>query len=454
MAIEKTNVSGGWLLRRAIRSIAFGLLFIVLILVALTVSVKCCDTPAAKDYSIYWPKDLSYAAADSIALALVSQMSLDEKLDQMSGDASWIGFLRSGVSIALFKKFPPFHAGENERLHIPPFTFSDGPRGVTIASATTFPVAMARGATWDKTLEQRVGNVIGTEVRAAGANYFGGVCINLLRHPAWGRAQETFGEDPWHVGQMGVSLVKGVQKHNVMACAKHFALNSIEDSRFHVNVTADERTLREVYLPHFEMVVKEGNVASVMSAYNKVRGEYCSENEYLLNAVLRDDWLFKGFVSSDWLWGLHDEGKGILAGLDVEMPLQQRYSRKNIQKLLDIKTISIAQIDDIVRRVVRTKLLYITKTDQQAYPETLLANEAHQQLALEVAEKIMVLLKNKNNLLPLAADQIKTLAVIGALAKEENTGDKGSSHTNPPHAITILEGLQQFSNGAFKVNLS
>jgi beta-glucosidase-like glycosyl hydrolase len=123
--------------------------------------------------------------------------------------------------------------------------------------------------------------------------------------------------------------------------------------------------------------------------------------------VLRDEWLFKGFVTSDWLWGLHDGAKGIIAGLDVEMPLSQRYRKKKIQKLLDAKTISMAQIDEIVRRVVRTKLLYITKTDPQVYPKTLLAHAAHQQLALEVAEKSMVLLKNKNNLLPLAADQIK-----------------------------------------------
>jgi beta-glucosidase len=150
---------------------------------------------------------------------------------------------------------------------------------------------------------------MGAEVRAAGANYFGGVCLNLLRHPAWGRAQETYGEDPWHVGQMGISLIQGVQYHNVMACAKHFALNSIEVSRFNVDVTVEERTLREVYLPHFEMAVKKGKVASIMSAYNKVRGEYCGENEYLLTNVLRDDWDFKGFVSSDWLWGLHDSAR-------------------------------------------------------------------------------------------------------------------------------------------------
>ena len=428
------------------------LIFLMLFFLGfLMLSVTFCKAQTSKDYSIYWAKDLNYETTDSIALSLVSQMTLEEKLDQMSGEASLFEFLRAGVSILFFKRFPLFYSGENERLHIPPFTFTDGPRGVTVAEGTTFPVAMARGATWDKALEQRVGNAIGTEVRAAGANYFGGVCINLLRHPAWGRAQETFGEDPWHVGHMGIALIQGVQSNNVMACAKHFALNSIEVSRFNVNVTADERTLREVYLPQFEMAVKKADVASIMSAYNKVRDEFCGENEYLLTNILRDDWHFKGFVSSDWVWGLHNAAKGINAGLDVEMPMQVRYSNKEIQNLLDANTISMAQIDEMVRRIIRTKLIYVTKRDKPEYSEALLASEAHQQLALDVAEKSMVLLKNDNNFLPLSADKIKTMAVIGPLAAKENIGDNGSSHTNPPHVVTIMEGLQQFSNGTFRV---
>ena len=141
----------------------------------------------------------------------------------------------------------PIPAGFDENLGIPGMNFSDGPRGVVVGNSTCFPVSMARGATWDLDLEERIGNAIGIEAKAQGANYFGGVCINLLRHPAWGRAQETYGEDTFHLGAFGVALIKGTQKH-IMACAKHYACNSMENMRHKIDVSIDERTLREVYL--------------------------------------------------------------------------------------------------------------------------------------------------------------------------------------------------------------
>ena len=163
----------------------------------------------------------------------------------------------------------PVPAGENLRLGIPGIRFSDGPRGVVMYHSTCFPVAMARGASWDVDLEERIGDAIGVEARAQGANYFGGVCINLLRHPAWGRAQETYGEDPHHLGEMGAALVRGVQRH-IMACIKHYACNSIERARFKVNVKVNERVLHEVYLPHFKRCVDDG-AASVMSAVQQAQ---------------------------------------------------------------------------------------------------------------------------------------------------------------------------------------
>ena len=143
------------------------------------------------------------------------------------------------------------------------------------------------------------------EMRANKTNYAATPCINLLRHPGWGRAQETYGEDPWLLGEFGLAAVEGIQSHNVMACPKHFALNSLENSRWVLNVEVDERTLREVYLPHFKKVIKEGNPASIMSAYNKVNGEYCGSNKMLLTDILREDWGFKGFISTDWMYGLY-----------------------------------------------------------------------------------------------------------------------------------------------------
>jgi beta-glucosidase len=432
-------------------SIGSLIVLIALIFGLLILSVLFYREPDASLYAEHWPKDLSYDAADELALDLVSQMSLEEKLDQMTGDVSGLYWPRVFINNMLYGKFLLTGSGENERLHIPPFIFTDGPRGVIVARGTTFPVAMARGASWDAELEKLIGDVMGKETRAAGANYFGGVCINLLRHPAWGRAQETFGEDPWLIGTMGISLTHGVQQHRVMACAKHFALNSIEFSRFKVDVSVDERALREVYLPHFKRVIQDAHSASVMSAYNQVRGEYCGHNKYLLTDILRDDWDFRGFVSSDWVAGLHDGVKGINAGMDVEMPFDQHYNMEETVQALEAGTVSIEQIDEMVRRIVRTKLMYISATDPQEYSEVLLASEPHQALSLESAEKSMVLLKNEKDNLPFNAGQIKTLAVIGELATADNLGDHGSSNTNPPFVIRILDGLQDYGEEKFEV---
>jgi beta-glucosidase len=152
-------------------------------------------------------------------------------------------------------------------------------------NSTCFPVSMACGASWDVALEERIGDAIGVEARSQGASFFGGVGINLLRHPAWGRAQETYGEDPYHLGEMGAALVRGVQRH-IMACAKHYALNRMENARFKVDVRVEERTLHEIYLPHFKRCVDQG-VAAIMSAYNKVRDEHCGHHTYLLRKILK-----------------------------------------------------------------------------------------------------------------------------------------------------------------------
>ncbi|MCG2589669.1 beta-glucosidase family protein [Rhodohalobacter sulfatireducens] len=433
-------------------AIIIGVLILIVLFLAggLILYTSVAPSPDPKSYNEYWPENLTYAEADEIAVDLVSQMTFEEKLGQMTGDMSFLDIASGLTSVLVFEKIPIVASGENERLNIPPFTFTDGPRGVVVTEATAFPVAMARGATWDRDLEFQVGDAIGKEARAAGANYFGGVCINLLRHPAWGRAQETFGEDPWHLGKMGVSLINGVQQHNVMACAKHYALNSIEESRFKVDVSVDERTLREVYLPHFKMAV-DADVASIMSAYNKVRGEFAGQNRYLLTDILRNEWNFEGFVTSDWLFGLRDGVKGVNAGLDIEMPLDQHYTPEELKPAIESGEISIDQIDEMVRRVVRTKLLYITNTDTQEYTDEILASEEHQQLALEVAEKSMVLLKNDDDFLPLSAGEIESLAVIGEIADSDHTGDRGSSGTHPPYIITMLKGLQDYSNGSFEV---
>ena len=168
--------------------------------------------------------------------------------------------------------------------------------------------------------------MVGKEIRAQGGTLWGGVCVNLLRHPSWGRAQETLGEDPYLLGELSVASVEAVQAHNVMGCAKHYALNSIEETRTKVDVRVDERTLREVYLPHFERLA-EANVASFMSAYNKVNGDYCGESRHLLREILKEEWGYRGFVMSDFFMGVYDGKKAALAGLDLEMPWTRAYGK-------------------------------------------------------------------------------------------------------------------------------
>jgi beta-glucosidase len=228
---------------------------------------------------------------DDVARAFVATLTPEERLWCLDGDAS------TGAGLAFLIGQDGYHkatfaAGVVDRLGFPGIEFADGPRGAVIGNATCFPVTMARGATWDPALEERVGEVIGCELRALGANLTGAVCVNVLRHPAWGRAQETYGEDPHHVGELGAAFTRGLQRH-VMACVKHFACNSMENARFSVDIQVDDVALHEVYVPHFRRIVDEG-VASVMSAYNSVNGEWCGQNQELLTSVLRTNGVSTG----------------------------------------------------------------------------------------------------------------------------------------------------------------
>ncbi|MHA2182734.1 MAG: glycoside hydrolase family 3 N-terminal domain-containing protein, partial [Promethearchaeota archaeon] len=380
-------------------------------------------------------KGMSVHQIDEFVEKALEEMTLEEKTYVMTGH----NFFKNVIKDRKFgaRAYP---GGGVERLKIPPFLFTDGPRGVKMAGSTCFPISMARGASWDIKLEEEIGKAIGKEVRAHGGNLFGGPCINLLRHPSWGRAQETYGEDPFHIGQFGLSLVRGVQKHNVMATVKHFAANSIEFTRMKVNVLMDERTLREVYLPHFKQCIK-GGCATVMSAYNKLRGEYCSHNKYLLRDILKKEWKFEGFVHSDWFNGVHKTLGGIQGGLDVEMPRSKYYGKGLINKVQN-KQISMDLINDAARRVIRTVLKFTTKEDPQQYESSLIACKEHIQLARKVAEKSMVLLKNESKILPLSLERTETLAIIGSLADLKNTGDHGSSNVDQQNIITPLQGFK------------
>ena len=362
---------------------------------------------------------------------LVAQMTLEEKVAQMSGD--------SGILLPEGELF--YNVPGVDRLGVPPLKMSDGPRGVAnVEGATTFPVGMARGATWDPELEQEVGAAMGRELRAAGGNVLLAPTINMLRHPSWGRSQETYGEDVHHLSRMGVAFVRGVQQY-VLANPKHYAVNSIEDTRFKVDVTIDERTLREIYLPQFRAAVLEGGAASIMSAYNSVNGQFCGENEQLLRQILKTEWGFDGFVLSDWILGTHSTVGSALHGLDLEMPVAKVYGAE-LLTAVRAGDVPESAIDEAVGRMVRKKLQH--RLDQPSgLDESVLANEEHLALAREVAAKGAVLLKNESNALPLLMSSVTRLAVVGALADRPNTGDSGSSNTKPSFVVTPLRGIEE-----------
>src|SRR5688572_12527744 len=370
------------------------------------------------------------------ARALVAAMTREEKLGCLDGDTPFWDGLIDGIQGGYYEH--PYPAAAVPRLGIPGFAFSDGPRGVVVGHATAFPVSMARGATFDPALEEEIGQAIGRELRAVGATFYGGVCVNLLRHPGWGRAQETYGEDPHHVGEMGAALARGVQRH-AMACVKHFACNSIENARFKLDVTADERALHEVYLPHFARVVRDG-VGSVMSAYNAVNGEWCGHSRRLLTEILRDEWGFDGFVVSDFQFGLRDAVASVEAGLDVEMPYVQQRAQHLPAALADGR-LSEALVGRTAERVVATLLRFAHVLDAPADPRVVACAE-HRALSRQAAVQSTVLLRNEDAFLPLDPARLRRLAVIGRLAATPNLGDGGSCNVHPPHVVTPLDGLR------------
>ena len=417
-------------------------------------------------------------ALETRARDLLGRLILAEKLGLLTGDQDFYQF-----ALAAEDKHQQRHldcAAAVPRLGLGGIRFIDGPRGVTCGRATCFPVPMARAATFDYELEERVGEAIGREARASGANLLGAPCINLLRHPAWGRAQETYGDDSGHIGEMGAAFVRGVQKH-VMACAKHFACNSAENARFQVDVRVAPEVLDTVYLPHFHRVVRGSvaagdggagdggatgsgaadggavtggaadGVAAVMSAYNSVNGEWCGQNHTLLTTILKEGWGFDGFVVSDWVFGIRDGVKAVNAGLDLEMPARLFMGDKLV-KAVERGEVPLERIDDAALRLIRQQLRFAEVGDGDYGPEVI-ACDKHRALAREVATRAIVLLRNElvdgRPVLPLAtggagggAGDLRRLAVIGNLAAVPNTGDRGSSNVTAPYVVTPLEGLR------------
>lgn len=382
---------------------------------------------------------------------LISKLTLDEKISMLHGNSK-------------------FTIGGVERLGIPEWKMSDGPHGVReeierdswdIAGwdndfSTYLPVGTALAATWNPNLAYQFGEVLGREARARGKDIILGPGVNILRTPLCGRNFEYGSEDPYLITKMVVPYIKGVQEQDVAACLKHFALNNQEFERFKVNIEVDERTMREIYLPGFKAAVVEAEVHTVMTAYNKVRGKWCSENKYLLTDILKNEWGFTGAVISDWD-GAHSTYDAAIAGLDIEMGTlvdnyKDYYFADALKKeVLDGK-ISIEVIDDKVRRILTSMFKSKVFSNERSKGEYI--SERNFAVAKNVAEEAVVLLKNKDNFLPLKENEIKTLAVIGENAIVKQAAGGGSSGIKAKYEITPLEGLKNKLGDKVKINFA
>ena len=334
---------------------------------------------------------------------LLKEMTLKEKIRMMQGHAMGVT-IKNVFTRGRYYNGEAYPAGGCKRLGIPPVLFTDGPRGIVMGKCTCFPVSMLRGATFDDELEYEVGKVMA--------------------------------KDPFLLGKMGVALTKAMQENGIIACPKHYALNSIEDLRFSVDAKADERTLHEVYLPHFKKCVDAGAM-SIMGAYNKVNGTYACENKELLTDILRDKWGFEGFALSDFVYGIYDAARSVKAGMDVEMPYCFRYAF--LGSKLKKGEISEADVDLCAVRVL--KALIKTLPDYKEQPKSVILSKAHTELSRKVAGKGTVLLKNDGNTLPIAKG--KKIAVVGRYADKINVGDHGSSNVYSPYTVTAYKGIKE-----------
>ncbi len=359
------------------------------------------------------------------------------------------------------------------RLGIPEIWMSDGPHGVrmeidwdtwnhagwTNDSCTAFPALTCLAATFNPELSLKYGNAIGEEARFRKKDVLLGPGVNIYRTPMNGRNFEYLGEDPYLASKMVVPYIKGVQQNGVSACLKHFALNNQELWRGHIDVEVSDRALYEIYLPAFKAGVEDGGVWSVMGSYNKLRGQYCSHHELLINKILKGEWKYDGIVVTDW-GSAHDTKEAALNGLDVEMgtwtngltwgesfAYDNYYLSQPYLKMLKSGELPMSSLDDKVRRVLR--LTFRTNMDRNR-PFGSFATKEHADVSREVAEQGIVLMKNTNNFFPIAKNRYNKIVVIGENATRSLTVGGGSSELKVKKEVSPLEGLRN-KYGANKV---
>jgi beta-glucosidase len=332
------------------------------------------------------------------------------------------------------------------RLGIAPMRFADGPNGVRSTrgdAATAFPTGVAMAATWNPELIARAAAAIGREARALGVHVVLGPNINIQRTPLAGRNFETYSEDPLLSGIIGTSFVRGLQSEGVGASVKHYVANEQERQRRIGSSNVDERALREIYLAPFEMIVRQAQPWTIMSAYNRLNGMFMTENRRLLTEVLKREWGFDGMVMSDW-GAVHTTVEAANAGLDLEMPGPARYYGDMLVKAVRNTQVDMAQLDDNVRRVLRT-LFRTGVMDGMRRPAGELGSERHRHIAVDVARDSITLLKNERGLLPLSRERVRSIAVIGPNADAAIIQGGGSANVIPARIVTALESLRELS---------
>ncbi len=405
----------------------------MVMLAALSVSLIIFGGNQVQDKNQLPPyKDSSLPASERVE-DLLSRMSLEEKISLLGGT----GFATK-----------PIH-----RLGIPELKMSDGPLGVRWGKSTAFPAGTAMAATWDTSLINKVGKSIGEELKGKGRDVILGPCVNIARIPMGGRDFESYGEDPYLASRMAISYIEGVQSEGVAATVKHFAANNQEFERGFVDVQVDHRTLNEIYLPAFKAAVEEAKVLCVMSAYNKINGHFCSENDYLLNTKLKDDWKFSGLVMSDW-GAVHSTIPTARGGLDLEMPTGKYLNESTLLDSVKAGAVKESTIDDKVRRIL-TVIFKLGLFDETRNPDSTLINTPeHRRIAYQAAAEGIVLLKNNGNILPLNLKKVKSIAVIGPNADVARTQGGGSAFVTPVYSVSPLEAMRNTLGGEVKINFA
>jgi len=370
------------------------------------------------------PPILSETAIEERVDSILSRMTLEEKIDYIGG-------------------YQDFYIRPMERLGLPAIKMSDGPVGMRNYGPTTaYPATIALAATWNPSLAAAFGTAIGRDARARGVHIWLGPGLNMHRSPLCGRNFEYLGEDPFLASGIVVPIIRSAQAQGILATPKHYACNNQESCRMTHSSELDQRTLREIYLPAFGAAVMEGNAGCVMAAYNLANGKYCTENEFLNKTILKNEWGFDGVLMSDW-GATHNAIAAANSGLDLEMPSGAFMNRTNLIPAINNGELSIATIDDKVRRILRVIVRAGFLDRPQEIKSIPLDDPENAKVALDIAREGIVLLKNEKNILPLDLTTIKSLAVIGPNAHPGVPAGGGSSFTYAFHATSVLDAVKK-----------